>query len=53
MSGLDLVAVLGVVLVAVGLGLWWLPAALIWTGGAMIAGSFLTGYANGRDNRDI
>lgn len=53
MSWLDLVAVLGVALVAVGLGLWWLPAAFIWLGLALIAGSFLTGYANGRDNRDI
>lgn len=49
MSGLDWLATAGVVLVAIGVGLWWLPAALIWLGLAMITAAFLAGYSNGRN----
>ena len=45
----DLIAILGVVLVTIGLGLWWVPAGLIWLGLAMIGYAILIGYVNGRN----
>ncbi len=46
----DVYAILGVTLVTIGLGLWWIPAGLIWLGLAMIAYGILIGYVTyGRD----